>query len=220
MTAFIAYLRVSTQKQGETGLGMAAQQAAVDAYLRGAGTLVSTFVEVESGKRCDRPQLALALAACKATGATLLVAKLDRLSRDLVFIATLMRDGVDFIAADMPSANRLTLHILAAVAEDEARRISERTKAALAAAKARGVKLGGYRGYVPPAGHLALGTPARQSRAKARAAELMPVIEELRGLGVVSVSGLAAALNARGMTAPRGGSWQAVQVARVIERAA
>ena len=141
MATFIAYLRVSTTRQGESGLGLDAQVAMITRHV-GSGTLIKTFTEVESGKRCDRPQIAAALAMCKETGATLVVAKIDRLSRDLAFIANLMKAGVDFVACDMPHANRLTLHILAAVAEDEAVRISERTKAALAAAKARGVVLG------------------------------------------------------------------------------
>jgi DNA invertase Pin-like site-specific DNA recombinase len=219
MSAFIAYLRVSTQKQGESGLGMAAQQASVDGFVRNGEAIIATFVEVESGRKCERPQLAAALAKCRETGATLIVAKLDRLARDVHFISGLMKAGVDFVAVDMPQANRLTIHILAAVAEDEARRTSERTKAALAAARIRGVKLGGFRGYVPPAHHRALGTAARQAKARARAHAILPVIEELRAAGTVTNSALAAELNARGVTAPRGGRWQAAQVTRLLRYA-
>jgi DNA invertase Pin-like site-specific DNA recombinase len=149
---FVAYYRVSTARQGRSGLGLAAQQAAVHEHLNGGKwRIVAEFTEVESGKRADnRPKLAEALAACRVHGATLIIAKLDRLARNVAFVSNLMEAGVDFEAVDFPAANRLTVHILAAVAEHEARMISERTKAALAAAKRRGVKLGGIRnGHVP-----------------------------------------------------------------------
>ncbi|MFN9545185.1 MAG: recombinase family protein, partial [Alphaproteobacteria bacterium] len=132
---FIAYLRVSTDKQGKSGLGLEAQREAVMRYLNGGSwDLVNEFVEVESGKRDERPQLAAALAACRRHKATLVIAKLDRLSRRVSFISAVMDSGVDFIAVDQPHATRLTLHILAAVAEHEREMISARTKAALAAA--------------------------------------------------------------------------------------
>ncbi len=134
----IAYYRVSTARQGQSGLGLEAQQAAVAAFCEP----IETYTEVETGKRSDRPELQRAIAACKRMGATLVVAKLDRLARNVAFVSTLMESGVEFVACDNPTANRLTVHILAAVAEDEARRISERTKAALAAYKARGGTLG------------------------------------------------------------------------------
>src|SRR5580704_1542251 len=144
--SFVAYYRVSTQRQGRSGLGLEAQQKAVRDYLNGGDwRMVGEFVEVESGRRKDRPRLAEALSMCRVHGAKLIIAKLDRLARNVAFISTLMDSGVDFEAADFPQANRLTIHILAAVAEHEARMISERTKAALAAAKRRGVKLGGHR---------------------------------------------------------------------------
>jgi DNA invertase Pin-like site-specific DNA recombinase len=144
---FVAYYRVSTERQGRSGLGLEAQKAAVRDYLNGGNwKIVAEFVEGESGKRSDRPQLAAALAACTLRGAKLIIAKLDRLARNVAFVSNLMEAGVDFIAVDFPTANRLTVHILAAVAEHEAKMVSERTKAALAAAKARGRKLGGYRG--------------------------------------------------------------------------
>jgi DNA invertase Pin-like site-specific DNA recombinase len=139
---FVAYYRVSTARQGRSGLGLEAQQRAVLDHLNGGSwRIVSEHTEVESGKRADnRSKLAEALAACRVHGAKLIIAKLDRLSRNVAFISALMDSGVDFEAADFPQANRLTIHILAAVAEHEARMISERTKAALAAAKRRGVK--------------------------------------------------------------------------------
>src|SRR5215831_9781263 len=138
---FIAYFRVSTDKQGRSGLGLEAQKAAVASYVA-AGQLLASYTEVESGRRNDRPALAAAVAACKQHKATLVVAKLDRLARSVYFIASLMEAKVDFVCCDMPTANRLTLHVLSAVAEHEREAISTRTKAALAAAKARGVKLG------------------------------------------------------------------------------
>jgi DNA invertase Pin-like site-specific DNA recombinase len=141
--SYVAYLRVSTARQGDSGLGLEAQQTAVQRFAKEQdGTILGTFVEVESGKRSDRPELGKALTCARKWKATLVIAKLDRLVRNVAFIATMMEAGVDFVACDQPFASRLTLHILAAVAEDEARRISERTKAALAAAKARGKKLG------------------------------------------------------------------------------
>ena len=143
-TAIIGYFRVSTKGQGESGLGLEAQRAAVEAYAKQSGaTLVMAYTEVESGKLADRPELAKALAHASRSKATLVVAKLDRLARNVEFLARVLNAGTEFVACDNPAANRLTLHILAAVAEAEAKAISERTKAALAAYKARGGKLGG-----------------------------------------------------------------------------
>src|SRR5215510_6853364 len=140
---FISYLRVSTDKQGERGYGIEAQRKAVEDYLNGGNwQLVGEYVEVESGKRNDRPQLAAALAACRKHKAKLIIAKLDRLSRNVAFIAALMDSKIEFVCCDFPTANRLTLHILAAVAEHEREMISQRTRAGLAAARERGVKLG------------------------------------------------------------------------------
>ena len=141
---FIAYHRVSTDRQGESGLGLDAQRQAVTDYLNGGDwDLVDEFVEVESGKsHKNRPQLAAAMAACKREKATLVIAKLDRLARNVHFVSGLMEAGIDFVAVDNPHANKLMVHMLAAFAEHERDMISQRTKAALAAAKARGVKLG------------------------------------------------------------------------------
>jgi DNA invertase Pin-like site-specific DNA recombinase len=138
---FVAYYRVSTDRQGRSGLGLEAQQAAVRSYL-GTATPIAEFTEIETGRRNDRPELDRALALCRKRKARLIIAKLDRLSRNLAFIAALMDSGVEFVAVDNPHATRLTLHILAAVAEHERTMIGERTKAALQAAKARGIRLG------------------------------------------------------------------------------
>jgi DNA invertase Pin-like site-specific DNA recombinase len=149
MVSFVAYYRVSTQRQGASGLGLEAQQEAVRGFTKG-GTIVAEVVEVESGKRNDRPKLAEALALCRKTKATLIIAKLDRLARNVAFVSNLMESGVDFVAVDFPQANRLTVHILAAIAEHEAAMISQRTRAALQAAKARGKRLGGPTAGTPP----------------------------------------------------------------------
>lgn len=188
--------------------------------------VVAEFVEVESGADCERPKLAEAIRACRAYGARLLIAKLDRLSRDAHFLLGLEKAGVDFVAADMPNANRLTVGIMAMVAEEERRAISTRTKAALAQAKARGVKLGGFRdvrrdgttrdrAVAPGAADASL--KARQARAAARGADLAPIVAELKAGGVTSLNGLAKALTERGVPATRGGSaWSPSQVSRLL----
>lgn len=146
MSKIIAYYRVSTKRQGQSGLGLEGQKAAVEGYAKAHGCkLLAAYTEVESGKISERPQLAKALAHAKSAKAILVVAKLDRLSRNLAFLSSLMEAGVEFTACDNPHANRLTIHILAAIAEHEAKMISERTKTALAAAKVRGKKLGSSR---------------------------------------------------------------------------
>lgn len=216
---FIAYYRVSTARQGRSGLGLEAQRTAVQEYLNGGRwKLIEEVTEIESGKRSDRPELARALAACRLHNATLIIAKLDRLARNVAFIANLMDAGVDFVAADMPQANRLTVHVLAAIAEHEAAAISARTKAALARARARGTVLGGDRGNLPrvaKAGARA-SVAARRERAAARARDLAVVVADLRRQGRASLRELAAGLNEREIAAPRGGLWQAAQVARVL----
>lgn len=219
---FVSYLRVSTARQGASGLGLEAQRAAVASYLNGGDwTLVREVVEIESGKRNDRPALAEALSLCRRQRATLVIAKLDRLARNVAFIANLMEFGVKFIAVDMPSANELTVHILAAVAQDEAKRISDRTKAALAAAKARGTRLGGLRST--PAAFAALsrvgqaaGAAVRAEKARKFRIDALPVIQEIIASGVLTLRAIADELNTRGEVTPRGGRWSAVQVQRVI----
>ncbi|EPY01625.1 recombinase family protein [Magnetospirillum fulvum] len=223
MTAYVEYYRVSTDKQGRSGLGLEGQKEAVRRFLRdGDTTIQPPFVEVESGKKTDqdRPQLRAALEVCRKTGATLLIAKLDRLARDVAFIAALMKSDVRFVACDMPDADPFRLHIEAAIAEEEARKISQRTKAALAAAKARGVKLGGYRGYDLTQEQRAAGAErsaaSRAAEASKRASALSPIIDAIRAEGVTSASGIARALNDRGIPTSRGGKWQAVQVQRFL----
>jgi len=218
---FVAYYRVSTARQGASGLGLEAQQDAVRTYLNGGDwRLVGEFTEVESGKRTDRPQLERALAACAAYRAKLVIAKLDRLSRDAHFLLGLDKAGVDFVACDMPHANRLTVGIMSLVAEEEGKAISSRTKAALAAAKARGVKLGGFRGVAIGDEGRAASAASRAAAAKARAADVLPIIEEVRASGVTSLGGIAKALSERGVpTARGGGRWTAEQVRRLLQRA-
>lgn len=215
---YVAYYRVSTARQGKSGLGLDAQQAAVRGYLNGgAWSLAAELVEVESGKRSDRPKLAEALRLCRLHKATLVIAKLDRLARNVAFVSTLMESGAEFVAVDFPQANRLTVHILAAVAEHEAKAISERTKAALAQAKTRGVKLGGDRGHMPriAAQGRAMSLAVRQKRAKSRAADLQPIITEIRAGGARTCASVADGLNDRSIPGPRGGKWSNTQVWRV-----
>jgi DNA invertase Pin-like site-specific DNA recombinase len=213
---WVSYLRVSTDRQGESGLGLEAQRKAVADYLNGGQwTLAAEFVEVESGKRSDnRPELTGALAACRKLKAKLVIAKLDRLSRNVAFIAALMDSGVEFKACDNPHATRLTLHILAAVAEHERLMISQRTKAALAAAKARGKKLGGPKLAIATK----LGNQANAAAADRFAANVAPVIRQIRATGARSLRAVAAALTARGIATARGGEWNAAQVANVLKR--
>ncbi len=211
---FVAYLRVSTARQGESGLGLEAQRATVEAFARQhGGAIVASHIEVESGKRSDRPELAKAIDAARKGKATLLIAKLDRLARNVAFIANLMDAGVDFVACDQPFASRLTLHILAAVAEDEARRISERTKAALAAAKRRGVKLGS-----PIAAKTAAAArTARSSQAAKANATTRAVIVDIQRSGVSTLAAIAKTLEACGVRTPSGrANWQPVQVSRLL----
>jgi DNA invertase Pin-like site-specific DNA recombinase len=225
MTNYITYNRVSTQKQGASGLGLDAQESATSQYVaQRGGVVVATYTEVESGKNCQRPIFAKALAHAKATKATLLVAKLDRLGRDVQFIATLMNAGVEFVACDNPTATRLTLHILAAVAENEALMISLRTKSALAAAKARGTKLGGYRNVPMKDGVSALGrvasAKARTETANARATDTLRLISALKAAGFTSYGQLATQMNEQGSTSPRGKGWTPSAVRLEVMRAA
>ena len=224
----IAYLRVSTASQGRSGLGIEAQRDAIARFCAAEGLTVSgEFVEVETGKGADalerRPQLAGALSRAKTLGCPVVVAKLDRLSRDVAFIASLMAQRVPFIVADLgANADPFTLHLYAALAEQERRMISQRTKAALQAAKARGVKLGGDRGYRPPAPPDATrATEARKVAAVSRAKGIAWAIAEVRAtVGAdASLRVIAQGLAARGIQKPRGGTaWTATDVWRALSR--
>jgi DNA invertase Pin-like site-specific DNA recombinase len=217
---WISYIRVSTARQGKSGLGLEAQRKAVEDYLNGGRwKLVKEFVEVESGKRTDRPEMAKAIQACRVYGAKLLIAKLDRLSRDAHFLLGLEKAGVDFVCADMPQADRFTVGVLAMVAEREGRMISQRTREALAAAKRRGVKLGGKRpGQRLTRAMRQRGNEAVERAAAQRAADLAPVIAELQASGATSLRAMAAGLNDRNIPTANGGTWSATQVMRVLAR--
>jgi DNA invertase Pin-like site-specific DNA recombinase len=217
---WVAYYRVSTKKQGKSGLGLDAQHEAVSAYLNGGRwTLAAEFTEVESGKRTDnRPQLAAALAACKKLKAKLIVAKLDRLSRNLAFIAALMESGVEFVACDMPVANKLTIHILAAVAEHERELISQRTKDALAEAKKRLAKEGRKLGNPSIAKAAKAGAATNRENADRFTANTLPIIREIQASGITTLRGVAHALTARGVPSARGTPWSPVAVANIIRR--
>jgi DNA invertase Pin-like site-specific DNA recombinase len=216
---FITYLRVSTDRQGKSGLGLEAQRAAVVDHVAGKGQIAAEFVEIESGKKNDRPQLARAMAEAKRVGAVLLIAKLDRLARNVAFIANLLESGVEIAAADMPEANRFLLHVMAAVAEHEAQAISDRTRAALAAAKARGVALG----WSMPARadeqrQASRKGASRNARiADQHAANVLPVIRQIAA-GGASLRQIADELNARGAKTARGGLWYAATVRNLMAR--
>lgn len=219
--AFISYLRVSTDRQGKSGLGLEAQRAAVAEFLNGGRwDLIRELVEIESGSKDDRPKLIEALALCRLHNATLVIAKLDRLSRDAAFLMNLQKAGVRFVAADMPEANEMVVGIMAVVAQAERKMISARTKAALAAAKARGTKLGGDRGNLHLIGERAreAGRAARTKTAMERAGDLAPIIASIREEGAGSLREIAAGLNLRRIPTSRGGQWSAVQVKRVMVR--
>ncbi len=226
---FVAYYRVSTQRQGASGLGLAAQRQAVDDLVRrSGGKIVAEFQELESGANDARPKLAAAMATARIHRATLVVGKLDRLARSVAFLSKLMDDSdVDFVAADNPTACRLTIHILAAIAEHERRLISARTRDALRAAKARGTKLGSSRpGHWKGREDKRLHglTRAREAartsnikKADAAAQDLGPLLRELCAKRL-SLREMAARLNAEGVSTRRGKIWSATQVARVLRR--
>jgi DNA invertase Pin-like site-specific DNA recombinase len=222
---YIPYYRVSTDKQGKSGLGLEAQMTAALELIHSRGGKIPeglpTFTEVETGKRADRPELDKALKACRVYNAVLVIAKIDRLSRNLAFLANLMESGVDFIACDLPEANRMTIHILAAVAEGEAAAISHRTKVALAAAKQRGVKLGNPRSTISRhaiKGHRA-SLAVRQAAALKRALDLRDAIADLHAQGITSPTAIARVFNERKMPTARGhfGTWQGTHVQRVVD---
>ena len=218
---FVAYFRVSTDRQGKSGLGLDAQRKAVMDYLNGGSwQLVDEYTEVESGKRNDRPELADALEACKRQKTKLVIAKLDRLARNVHFISGLMESGVDFVAADMPEANKLTVHIMAAMAEYEREQISDRTKKALAAAKAKGKKLG----WSMPSRKREQRKASRKgvknnvAHADQFAENTLPLIREVQTAGITTLLGIAEALNARGVHTARGKKWFPATVKNILAR--
>lgn len=222
MKKIVCYLRVSTARQGSSGLGLEAQLQAVQQYAASmSASIIATFTEVETGKLNTRPELTKALHLAKVTGAILVIAKLDRLSRNAAFLMTLQDAGVKFVAADLPQANNLTIGIMALVAQQEAEAISKRTKEALQAAKRRGKVLGN------PNGATALLKAAKgnvaaisviKSKADNHATNLQPVIDSLKTEGIISLGRIAKALNDRGMLTPRGGIWHKTSVSNLLTR--
>jgi DNA invertase Pin-like site-specific DNA recombinase len=220
---FVAYYRVSTDAQGRSGLGLEAQREAVERHVGGAaGRIIAAFEEIESGKNNARPKIAAAISTCRLKRATLVIAKLDRLARNVAFVSNLMESGVEFVACDNPYATRLTIHILSAVAEHEREMISQRTKAALAAAKARGVRLGNPN-LRPGNGSQAfakIGRAARSKLSDEHASDVSPYINAARAAGCKTLGDLSRALTARGVPTPGGEMkiWSAEQVRRVLRR--
>jgi len=215
---FVAYLRVSTARQGRSGLGLEAQQTAVHQFVSGRGgkIIAPEFVEVESGKKDDRPELQKALKRCLVTGATLIVAKLDRLSRNAEFLMALQNSSVDFVAADLPEANTMTVGVMAVVAQYEREATSQRTKAALAAARARGTVLGGHRdGSADILRYRQRGVQAARAKALENAELRREMLESLIDEGL-SLNGMAARLNTDSVTTSRGGQWTATAVKRTL----
>ena len=218
----VAYERVSTARQGQSGLGLAAQRQTIEGFAtsRGAG-VIARFTEVESGRNADRPELGKALHLAKVTGATLIIAKLDRLSRNAAFLLTLRDSGVRFIAVDMPEANDLTVGIMALVAEAEREAISRRTREALAVAKARGVRLGNPNGAAALRRAGTGGTALRGAvalNANRFATDLAPVVADIRAQGHITLRAIAAALNERGMLTRRSGRWHVSNVENLLRR--
>lgn len=222
---FVCYYRVSTNKQGKSGLGLDAQRKSVSDYLNGGNwNIIEEFTEIESGRKNQRPKLQAAIELCKATGSTLIVAKIDRLTRDAAFLLNLKDAGVDFVAADMPDANRLTVGIMALIAEQEREAISKRTKDALAAARARGVVLGAYSKsdkskYVGGKGTRQTALVASQARSrkfKEKALAKVALLSRYDPDGDKSLRELAAIFNDNGIATVSGkGSWSANSVRRL-----
>ena len=224
---FVAYYRVSTDQQGRSGLGLEAQREAVGRYLNGGSwTLAAEYVETESGKRNDRPKLAAALAHAKAIGATVVFAKLDRLTRNVDLLRSLVASSVDLVFCDLPNVppgamGRFLLTQMASVAELEAGLTSERTKVALAAAKARGVKLGNPNGARALRGKQTgnkEAVAAIKRKAQGHASNLWSILEEIRAQGITSVRKTAEELNRRDILTARGGEWQPTTVVRLLSR--
>ncbi len=218
----IAYERVSTARQGASGLGLEAQRQTIDGFAQSRGAdLIGRFTEVESGKNPDRPELGKAIQLARLTGATLVIAKLDRLSRNAAFLLTLRDSGVKFLAVDMPEANDLTVGIMALVAQQEREAISRRTKEALAVAKARGVKLGNPNGAAALRRAGKGGAPLRTAialNADRHAESLARVLADIRAQGHTTLRAIAGALNDRGMLTRRGGRWHVSNARNLIRR--
>jgi DNA invertase Pin-like site-specific DNA recombinase len=215
---FISYLRVSTQIQDKSGLGLEAQRAAVSGFLNGRSwELMAEFVEVESGENDQRPKLVTAINRCWLTGATLLVAKLDRLSRDAAFLMSLSKSGIDIRACDLPEANTMMFGIMAVIAQHEREAISKRTKEALTAAQARGTIMGGYRGGKHPDAGKA--SAARVAKADAFAAMVGPMIQAMKA-DRLSLDQIADKLTEDRINTVRGGQWTKTAVKNVLDRLA
>ena len=217
---YVAYLRVSTARQGKSGLGIEGQREAIKRFVaeRGGAIIAPEFVEVETGKRNDRPELEKAIKRCRLTGATLLVAKLDRLSRNAAFLMTLRDSGVTFVAADLPEANTMTVGVMAVVAQYEAEAISARTKAALTAARARGTVLGGLRPNAPDVAQFCKRANQAVSAKARKDAELRRDVIEALIQESLSMNAMAARLNAASVRTARRGRWTATAVKRTIAR--
>jgi DNA invertase Pin-like site-specific DNA recombinase len=221
----VLYFRVSTQRQGKSGLGLDAQREQCHQFLNGGQwEVIGEFVEVESGRRNDRPQLEKALKLARVHNARLVVAKIDRLSRSVAFISKLMESGVQFVAADMPEMNPLSVHILAAVAEHERKLISSRVKEALKQAKLRGVKLGSPKCYLTDEDRKKgskIGAGVRTIKALAKAEDIMEIVEDIEQFGITSLKGIAKELTNRNVPTPRGKDiWYPQTVKRLYERVA
>ena len=221
MRQVVSYIRVSTAAQGKSGLGMDAQRAAIARFVEAEGcTLLAEYVEVETGKGADalerRPQLAAALATARKGKAAVLVAKLDRLSRDVAFVSGLMAQRVPFIVAELGAdADPFMLHLYAALAEKERTLIADRTRVALAAKKAAGAKLGNRTNLAEAQ---AKGVATNQEAAARFAANVLPVIRQMQATGATGYRAIAAALNARGVRSPRGGEWHPTTVRNLMQR--
>ncbi len=212
MTEYIGYVRVSTSKQGSDGYGASDQKETIERFV-GNNKLLDIFVEVESGSKTDRPELTKALSLCKDTGATLVIANISRLARNVRFIGMLQESKIKFVCCDMPEASELTINIMAAIAQDYLKTLRINTKKGLAQAKKRGVKLGNTNAEIS-----ALGGQAQKDKAKSFAAKVFPVINEIKNVGkVYTLRGIANALNARGVKTRTQKKWHASSVRNIIK---
>lgn len=212
---YIAYYRVSTDKQGESGLGLEAQRSDVRRFIH-PDNIDREFTEIESGKKALRPVLMEAIDLCRKNGATLLIAKLDRLARNVSFVSTLMNSGIKFIAVDMPTATELTIHIYAAIAEDEAKRISERTKKALIAKKEQGIKLGSPQNLTEKSRRLAIESIKKKAQNNENNIRAAAMIKALR-MQNLSLQSIAEKLNDTGFKTSTGKDFNPIQVSRLIK---